>query len=185
MARAPPRVAAVKTSAAVDDLRDDCRELHRLEHALRRGVGAEGHVDAGGEVAGEGLHRDAAAGEDPDGVGDRGTAAGDDAEVVGVVVGPGAAAEDDGVAEDDVGCEEADRLQPLDRGFRVAAGHFLELVNRLADVDLDWHPEAVGLAADLAQQPLAAGVDLQGREEGLDQTIVGAIVALDEVDRAA
>jgi len=54
------------------------------------------------------------------------------------------------VAQDDIGREEAERFQPLDRRLPVACDHLLELVDRLADVDLYRHPQPIGLTPDLA-----------------------------------
>ena len=72
----------------VDDLADDGGVAQRLDHALRAGVGAERHVDPARQVAGEALHGDAAAGEDPDAVGDVGAGLGQDADIVAGPVRP-------------------------------------------------------------------------------------------------
>ena len=89
------------------------------------------------------------------------------------------------MAEDDVGGEEADVAQPLDRRAAMAGDQLLELVDRLADVDLHRHLQAIGLAPHVAQERLATGVDLRRRQEAANQAAVRAVVALDELDRAA
>ena len=73
---------------AVDDLADHRGVAQPLDHALGAGVGAEGHVHAARQVAGEALHGDAAAGEDPDAVGDVRAGVGQDADVVARPVRP-------------------------------------------------------------------------------------------------
>src|SRR2546423_157803 len=77
------------------------------------------------------------------------------------------------------------RAPPLDRRAAMAGDQLLELVDRLADVDLHRHLEAICLAPHVAQERLTAGVDLRRREEALDQPAVRAVEALDELDRAA
>src|SRR5215217_2232401 len=126
---------------AIDQLADGGRPPQCLDHALGAGVGAERHVDAAREVAGEAFHRDPAAGEDPDAMGDVGAGVREDGDVVAVVIGPAPAGDHDRVAEDNVRAEKAEMVQPLDRRAAVAACHLLELGDRLGGVEGERHTE--------------------------------------------
>ena len=147
---APLSVAALKTSAAVatarlavNDLADDGGPAQTFEHRLRGGIGAESHVDAGFDISGEGFHCDAATGKDPDAVGDIGAGAGQDRDVISGVIRPRRASEDDGMADEDVGAEEADIFQPFDRTVTCASDDLVELIDRLSGVQGDWNAHFV------------------------------------------
>ena len=183
-ARAPPRVAASKTWAAVvasrvalHHLRDHRRPAHRLDHALGIGVGAERHVDARRPVAREGLHGDAAAGEHPHRVRHRAARVRHEPHVARRVVGPRRAADDDGVAEDGVGPEHAQLLHPGDGRLAVAGQHLVELDHGLGGVHLVRAPRPRRRSA--WRRCSSSGVQVSiwaGGEEAADEVAVGAVV---------
>src|SRR5215211_5324464 len=130
---APPRVVALKTSAAV------AISVWRSTILLTAAVQRSASIMLCGAVSvpGEALHRDPAPRKDPDAVRDVRGGVCQDADVVCLVVRPAPAAGDDRVTENDVRAEEPDLLEPFDRRHPVAADHLVELGHRLRSMEGD------------------------------------------------
>ena len=163
---------------ALHRLREHRRPAHRLDHALGIGVRPERHVHAGLPVAGERLHRDAAAGEHPDRVGDRAARLSHDPDVAGRVIRPRRAADDDRVAEDRARPEEAQLGEPGHGRLPVAGQHLVELDHRLGRVERDRAAALVGRLLGRAQELRRARVDLGRGEAAADQAAVRAVDAV-------
>ena len=87
------------------------------------------------------------------------------------------------MAQDRAATEETDVGQPFDRRPTVPPGHLLELPDALRRVQGDRDVEVLGGGSGIAQQRLAARVDLCRREETLHPPVRAAAQPFDEARR--
>ena len=138
---------------------------HLIEHVVREGVGADADRDARIHVASDRVHHHAAPREDGRAVRDRGAGVAQPLEVVGVrVVDLRMVVQEDAMADDEVGPQHADRVEPFDGRLAVAMDHLVELDDGLAGMGLHRQAAPSGLLQRLLEEALAAGVDLRGAD---------------------
>ena len=76
--------------------------------------------------------------------------------------------EEDAVADDEIGTEHADRIEPFDRRLAVAMDHLVEFDDGLAGMGLHRQAAAPGFLQGFLEEAFAAGVDLRRPDHARD-----------------